>query len=175
MKKTTIRKASNIDFNLFYDFFEKTLDDAYFQYSPLTIKMIKQDLSKGSLKNGIRSGNRILFLAFIGEQLVGYLLTLKVNGGVSFGHWLAVDKRFQKRGIASQMILFWEQSTLLEGAHMLELYTTKNNKEFYAKQGFTFAGKFPNGWFGVDHFQFYKLLRPFDEGRYYKDRKYADE
>lgn len=168
MNSVQIKKASLNEFNEFYTLFEKTLDQQYFIYSPITIEMIKTDLPKKSIREGIKKGNRILFLAYIEDKLAGYLLTNKVNGGVAFGHWLAVERDNQKKGIGTALLKFWLDEALKQGAHMVELYTTKNNIEFYIDQGFILAEGVPGSWFGVDHFHFYKTLRKFDEDKYFK-------
>lgn len=167
-EEIVVKKAKVLDVNDFYSLFQKTLKEGYFLYPPRSTTTIVIDLPKETIKKDIKSGKRILFLAYIKNDLAGYLLTNRLNGGVSFGHWLAVHRNFQKKGVASKLLEFWQKHALIEGAHMLELSTTKNDVEFYVNRGFTLSGELPDSWYGVDHFQFYKTLRKSNESRFLK-------
>lgn len=163
-----VKKAKVSDFEDFYSLFQKTLKEGYFLYSPRSVKTFETDLPKATIRKDIGSGKRVLFLAYINSNLAGYLLTNDLNGGVLFGHWLAVDRDFQKRGVASKLLEFWQKYAIAEGAHMLELFTTKNDVEFYINRGFILAGELPDSYYGIDHFHFYKTLRKSDESRFLK-------
>lgn len=169
-----IYKATEKDFERFYKLFRKTLDEGYFPYSPESVKTFKFDLPKKDILKSIKNGKRILFLGCVNNDLAGYLLTNKMNGGVSFGHWLGVDREFQEKGIATNLLKTWEEEALREGCRALELFTTENDVKFYLNRGFTLIGKFPNAWYGLDHFHFYKPLRVPDESLFlapYKTKK----
>ena len=166
MDLVKIKKATVSDFEDFYKLFKKTLNNGYFLYSPKSVETFETDLPKKTIKKDLGDAKKILFLGYAGAKLAGYLLTNKMNGGVSFAHWLAVDKKFQKRGVASKLLKYWEEDALKQGCHSLNLFTTKNDVEFYVNRGFTLVGEFPNAWYGVDHFMFYKNLRPPDEDRF---------
>jgi|SRR3990167_6750821 len=170
-KNILVRKAKDSDFENFYKLFRKTLDKGYFLYSPTSVATFEFDLPKETIRKDMKSGKRILFLGFENGELAGYLLTNKMNGGVSFGHWLAVDKKFQNHGVATNILNFWEKNALMQGAHTLELFTTKNDVEFYVNRSFHLIGQFPDAWYGVDHFHFYKALRPSDEKNFLKPYK----
>lgn len=160
MNRIIIRKGKTADFDAFYNFWKKSLTDGYFLYPKSSIPYILEEtLPKGELKNNLKDGKKVVYLAYAGKRLVGYLLTNKQSGGVAFGHWLAVDADFRDRGVASKLLSFWEKAALAEGAHKLDLYTTKNDVGFYKKLGFILAGECPDCWYGLDHFWFYKTLR----------------
>ena len=170
MTKIEIKKTTVSGFDDFYALFKKSLLDGYFLYSPNSSSFIVDvDEPKKELFNGISKGESRLFLAYIDSKAVGYLLTRKQYGGVAFGHWLAVDKAFRDKGVASSLLSHWESDALKQGAHMLNLYTTENDIYFYKKNGFSLAGSMPDAWFGVDHFLFYKTLRKSDEKVFLKD------
>ena len=169
--KIKISIAKQEDFEAFYQLITKTLKEGYFLYSPHSSSFILQEgLSKKSLWEEFKKGNKPLYLAYIDGQLVGYLLTFKSNGGVAFGHWLAVDRGFQRRGVALALLKFWEREAKKQGAHKLQLWTTENDIQFYKKVGFTLGGEFPDSWYGLDHYLFYKTLRKSSEKNFL--RKY---
>lgn len=169
MNKLAIRKAGDSDLETFINFFRKTLSKDYFKYSKKTLEMMRADLSDESLKTGIIKGERILYLALNGETIIGYLLTIKPNGGVAFGHWIVVDENFQKKGVGAGLLRFWEDDVIMLRAHMLELYTTQNNVNFYLKQGFTMGEEVVGGWYGLNLTHFYKKLSEFDEDKYFRN------
>lgn len=169
-KEIKIRIAKQEDFEAFYRLITKTLKEGYFLYSPHSSSFILQSgLSKKNLKEEFKKGNKPLYLAYIGRKLIGYLLTFKSNGGVSFGHWLAVDRNFQQRGVASALLKFWEKEAKKQGAHKLQLWTTENDIQFYKKVGFTQGGKFPDSWYSLDHYLFYKTLRKSKEKNFLQE------
>lgn len=172
--KIKIKRVGISDFEEFYKLFQKTLSEGYFLYSPASVKTLEIDFPKATILKDIENGKKILFLGYINNKLAGYLLTNRMNGGVSFGHWLAVDRDFQRKGVGSSLLKFWEKEALSEGCHALELFTTKNDVEFYVNRGFTLVGEFPKAWYGLDHFHFYKTIREPDEKLFlapYKKKK----
>ena len=176
MANIKIIKGKISQFEAFYKLFAKTLQGGLFLYSQNSISFIlEENLTKDFLKEEIEKRNKYFFLAYRDNQPAGYLLTNKTHGGVAFGHWLAVDLKFQKRGVASALLSFWEKDAIGEVAHKLQLCTTKNNLTFYKNRGFFKGGNFPDSWFGVDHFLFYKTLRNSEEknflGHYSKSKK----
>lgn len=165
-----VAKANLTDFNRFYKLLTKTLNGSYFLYSNNSSAFtLDEDLPKEDLKKYIKEGKRILYLAYAKNKVVGYLLTFKTRAGVAFAQWLAVDKDFQKHGIASKLLSLWEKEALINGAHLLQLWTTKNDIPFYLNRNFKKGGSFPQSWFGVDHYLFYKILRKPNEKVFLKE------
>lgn len=160
-KQIIVRKAKMGDFDKFYKLFQKTLREGYFYgYSRNSIEFIlSEDMPKAEVKKLIAEDKRILYLGLDGKKVAGYLLTFKTREGVSFGHWLGVDKNYQRKGVATTLLEKWQETAFAEGAHKLQLWTTKNNLTFYKNRGFTVGGKFPESWFGRDHYLIYKTLR----------------
>jgi len=175
-KTIKISKASKSDFLAFYKFFKKSLKGKLFLYSDNSINYILDaGLSKNLLKEEILNGKRPLYLAYSNSKIVGYLLTTKTYGGIAFGHWLAVDPKHQKQGAASKLLSRWQSEVPKYGTHKVWLWTTKNNIDFYKNRGFVLGGEFPDSFFGLDHYLFYKTLRKSDEkkflGEYLKAKK----
>ena len=165
-----ITKAKISDFEKFYQLLTKTLMGNYFLYSKNSSAFtLDEDLPKKDLKKYIGEGKRILYLAYSKNKVVAYLLTFKAHAGVAFAQWLAVDKDYQKHSIASKLLSLWEKESLSNGAHILQLWTTKNDIPFYLNRKFKKGGIFPQSWFGVDHYLFYKILRKPDEKVFLKE------
>ena len=165
-----IIKAGEKEFEDFYQLFKKTQFGGYFCYSPNSHSFIVESaLPPESLRVKVLSGEKPLYLAYSDNRVVGYLLTTKASGGVAFGHWLGVDRELQHKGVGSSLLSFWEDEELKLGSHVLQLWTTENNLGFYKKQGFTLMGEFPNSWFGIDHYMFYKPISKPDEKNFLKE------
>lgn len=168
--KIKVVKGKLDQFEDFYNLWRKTLEDGLFLYSKNSVRFtLEAELPKSVLFDEISKGGKYFFLAYQNNKPAGYLLTNKTKGGVAFGHWLGVDSKYQKHGIASALLAFWEKDALGEGTHILQLWTTKNNVSFYKRRGFTLGGNFPDSWFGLDHFLFYKTLRKSDEKVFLRD------
>lgn len=170
MANIKVVKGKLNNFEEFYQLFKKALQDGLFLYSKNSVRFtLEEELPKNVLFEEIKERKKYFFLVYQNDKPAGYLLTNKTKGGVAFGHWLAVDSKYQKHGVASALLAFWEKDALSEGAHILQLWTTKNNVSFYKRRGFTLGGNFPNSWFGLDHFLFYKTLRESDEKVFLRD------
>jgi len=170
MENLTIRLAVKEDIPRFHLFFKKSINELFPQFSPLTREyFIDQVYPTRTLRKWIQAKSDQIFIAFQNDTIVGFLLVMKPNGGLGFADWLAVDKKFQKHGIASKLLKNWEKNVLEQGGHAVHLNTNKKNLEFYKNQGFTLIGHFPNAWFGLDYYHFYKNLAPAVEKNYLRE------
>nr|AIA16355.1 Acetyltransferase (GNAT) family [uncultured bacterium] len=166
----SIHKGSPADFDQFYASFENSLASNFKHYSKKIISyLLKNDYPASWLKERVNIGKKVYFLATFEDQIIGYFLVSKPFAGVSLGDWLSVDKKFQKQGIATQLIQQWEDYAKNEGAHALQLWTTEENVDFYKKRGFLLAGKFPESWYGIDRYLFYKNIQKPLQQNYLKD------
>ena len=164
------RRGTDKDISTFLSFFKTTIPALFPQYSPTSIAFtIEADYNPQWLTERLQKGGKKLFLAFMNEEVIGYLLITKSIAGVSFADWLGVDKKNQKKGVASQLLSLWKQEALEEGAHALQLWTSENNVEFYKKRGFSCGGIFPKAWHGEDCYLIYEILREPDEKNFLKD------
>ena len=153
-------KAKAKDLDKFLEFFERTLKEKYFLYLAENAPyIINAGLpKKPQFKKEILNGERPLYLIHKKTRIIGYLLTKENYAGIAFGHWLAVDKDFQNKGYATELLKVWEQDSFEHGAHAIQLWTTENDAGFYKKNGFVSGGKFEKAWFGLDHYLFYKII-----------------
>lgn len=169
LQEIRVIKAGLADFEKFYSLFKKSLLEKWFLYSENSSRfMLEVDYSKEFIEENLRKDYKKLYLIYVKNEVVGYLLTHRVYAGVAHANWLGVDPNFQKKGFASKLINIWSQEVLKDGGHKLELWTTKNNLEFYKKRGFVLGGEIPDSWFGIDHYLFYKTLRKSDEKNFLK-------
>lgn len=151
-----IKKAKDGDFETFKSILESLLRKEEYQYAEEVTPYILRYIE--GLKKEVFEGKRLLYIATIENNVVGFFLTEEAFGGVAFGHWLGVGKAFRKQGVASRLLTMWEKDSQSKGIHAVFLWTTQNNIDFYKKRGFILMGTFPKSWFGHDHYLFYKTL-----------------
>ncbi len=160
MTTITYKKATANDIDSFYPFFTKCLKELFPDYPPVAIDVfLKESYSAEILKKRIKNKIYTLYLAYHDKNYAGFFLTEAAYGGVGKARWIATDPAYQHAGIASTFLQKWEKDTINAGGHAVELWTTENNVAFYKKRGFSSMGEFPNGWFNVDYFPFYKHLK----------------
>lgn len=160
------RKATLADLDIFFDFFTKSLKKHFLRqegsaddYTALSLNYMSDEIyNKSYFKKGITTGRKIIYLA-VDNNIKGYLVVDKLDGGVCFGEWLAVGNNYRKRGIATGLLKIWEQEVLKQGGHMVYVYTEKRNMQYYKNRGFNYVGLIPKSWYGADHYFFYKTLQ----------------
>lgn len=163
------RQGTEADIPAFLAFFRTSIPILFPQYSPNSVTYeVDVDYSPEFLTRKLKSGGKKVYLALDGDKIVGYIMVMDSIAGVAFADWLAVDKKYQKRGVASALLALWEKEALLEGAHALHLWTTENNLTFYKNRGFTNGGLFPKAWHGEDCYLIYRALREPEEKNFLK-------
>jgi len=168
--KILFTQAKDFDYNKFLEYFKTTLSDNFPFYSADSVGYIVEvEYSTKWLKEKLFKKAKKVFLAKDNKEIAGYLLVTKQIAGVSYADWLAVDKNYRKMGIASSLIDLWEKEAIKEGAHVLFLWTTIANIQFYKNRGFVLGGQFPKAWHGVNSYLLYKPLREPKEENYLKE------
>lgn len=163
------RQATIEDIPAFLAFFRESIPALFPHYSPNSIAYeVDVDYGPVWMADRLKKGGKKAYLALDGERIVGYIFTGKSIAGVSFADWLAVDKKYQKRGVASVLLTMWEKDALAQGAHALQLWTTENNLTFYKNRGFINGGLFPKAWHGEDCYLIYRTLREPEEKNFLK-------
>jgi ribosomal protein S18 acetylase RimI-like enzyme len=136
--------------------------------------LIDVDYSPEWLAERLSKKAKKVYIAKHRGEIVGYLLVSRPNAGIAFGDWLAVDKEFQKKGIATSLLSMWEKDVLAYGGHNIYLWTYEHNIDFYKKRGFVQGGFLPKGWGGEDAYFMYKIIaEPKEENylRHYLEKK----
>ncbi len=169
--KLTFRKGSEKDLDRFLQFFRTSVKTLFSDhYSPNSINYtVDVDYGPKWMSSQLKKNRKKVFLSYYGNKITGYLFASKSIAGVGFADWLAVDKPYQKKGIASALLKMWEENEIKEGAHSLFLWTTKNNLDFYRGRGFKVGGEFPNAWHGVNTYLIYMNLREPKEENFLKN------
>lgn len=163
------RQATIEDIPAFLAFFRESIPVLFPQYSPNSVAYeVDVDYGPEFLTRKLKSGDKKVYLALDGDKVVGYIMVMESIAGVAFADWLAVDKDYQKRGVASTLLTMWEKDALTQGAHALQLWTTENNLTFYKNRGFVNGGLFPKAWHGEDCYLIYRALREPEEKNFLK-------
>lgn len=169
--KIIFKKGTAKDINKFLKFFKISIGKLFSDhYSPNSVNfMVEVDYGPKWMTRQLKENKKWVFLSFDKDKIAGYLLVSRSIAGVAHANWLAVDKPYQKKGIASNLLALWEKSEIKEGAHSLFLWTTKNNLDFYKGRGFKVGGEFPNAWHGLGVYLIYKNLREAKEENFLKN------
>lgn len=170
--KIIIRKVKNNEVDKFYDFFKKSLSPLFPEYNKKEVNfMLTKGWTKERLINSLKNKKKILFSAFDGNKIIGTLEAETPFMGVAFGVWLMVDKKYQRKGIGSQLIEKFEKTVKKMGAHSTYLYTSDKNLDYYKNRGYEFVGVHKKAWLGQDHYYFAKQIGKPKEENYLKSSK----
>lgn len=163
--------AKSTEYKDFYEAFIKHLEVQFPEYSKKALEfVINVDWEWRWLSSQLRAKRKSAILAKNESgKIVGFLLFQKNYGGVSLINWLSVNKKYQGHGIATNMLNKWEKDAFEKGAHALQVWTTKKNRDFYKNRGFKESGELPSFWFGIDHYLFYKIIGKPIEKNYLRD------
>ncbi|MDD5750062.1 MAG: GNAT family N-acetyltransferase [Candidatus Pacebacteria bacterium] len=166
-QKIVFRRAGVGDLPGFFALFSKTIQDYFPEYPAKTRKyFLAKEYSPLAVRAQLKAKEIAIYLALASGGAVGYLMVRPITGGVTLAVWLAVDKDFQGRGIASRLLRMWEKEARQDGFHKLHLWTDKRNLRFYKSRGFVYVGKIPQNYYGADDYLFYKTVQPPKEKKY---------
>ena len=96
--KVEIKKAIISDIEPFWNLFKDSLKTQFPEYS-FKVKnlFLKKYFTKKNFIGDLKRKKIDLLLAFINNQIVGYLLALLPYGGISYISWIAVKDSFRKK------------------------------------------------------------------------------
>lgn len=165
--KTTIKKITLKDINIFYEFFQKTVKEEFPEYSKGDLKYIfTRGWSKKNYREWLKNENRFILGAFNNKKLIALLDAENPQLGVCFCSWIMVDRKLQKKGIGTKLLSKLEIEMKRKGVHMIFLYADKKNIPYYKKVGFKWVGNMEKAWFGQDHHILTKLIQKPTEENY---------
>lgn len=158
--KYTFKKATIEDLSSFFEVFPKSIQEQFKEYTPKARDFfVKAEYSFEAVKAQLESKDIFLYLAFIKKEVVGYLMTRQIPGGVCFAVWIAVSDNHQKQGVATKLLEVWERDAKKSGVHKLQVLTDKRNIKFYKNRGFLLLGKIPENHYGHDDYFFHKTIQ----------------
>ena len=100
--------------------------------------------------------------------IVGFAHGTLPWGGISIVYWLAVDPKFQHKGIGTAILKEWEKIAEEKGAHSIHLDSNKKNLKFYEKLGYKVIGFDEKSWFGASGYILTKLIQEPKEENFLK-------
>ena len=157
--KIKIKEATISDIRPFWNFFEKSIKNQFPEYSRKTQNyFLKKEYTKRNFKKWAKRKEKILLLALYKNEIIAYFLANPHYGGIAFILWMAVDKKFQRKQIGSQLLKKYEIIAKKQKAHKIHLWTDKRNLNFYKKNGYKLVGFIPCNYFGADDWLFYKEI-----------------
>jgi ribosomal protein S18 acetylase RimI-like enzyme len=162
-----IRRATKEDLKSFYPFFRKSITSQFPEYSSNTTRFFtEEEFSEKQLTEQIERGNKIVFIASLKNEIIGFITGQPLYGGVGLAEWLAVDEAYHNMGIGKELLKTWEEYVLQDGGHKVHLWSAEKNIHFYENRGYTVVGRIPENWFGAEDFLLYKSLQKATEDNY---------
>lgn len=172
MPKIIYKKIKTAELKNFYDFFKHSIRSQFPEYSAKTAEFfIKNQYSLKNLTKQLKAKESAIFAAFNKNECIAFFLVDAWPGGICFGAWIAVDKNFQKLGVASKLIKMCEIEAKTKGFHKIHLWSDKRNLEFYKNRGFIVVGEIPESLYGSNDYLLYKTLQKPVEDKFLKSTK----
>ncbi|MDD5739002.1 MAG: GNAT family N-acetyltransferase [Candidatus Pacebacteria bacterium] len=158
--KVIFKKAVVGDLETFFALFQKNVQANFPEYSPKITRFIaEKEYTLLDTKAQFQAGIISIYLAFLGKEIIGFLMTRFLGGGVMLAEWLSVSECYQSRGIGTLLLRFWEKDAKKSGIHMLHLWADERVKKFYQKNGWQLLGRVPENFYGVDDYFLYKKIQ----------------
>ena len=150
-------------FPQFYQLFEELMLEGYYHF-PVELRQyfLARDYSRINYATWLERNFRKILIAMEDNQVRGFLTGDHSYGGVGFISWLGVKKEFRNQGIGTQLLQTYEDYARSKKAHLLELFTSEDNLNFYQKRGFKEIGRRSEGYYGQKNIIMDKELGHFD-------------
>jgi GNAT superfamily N-acetyltransferase len=105
--KITFKKAGSEDLANFFALFQKNIQANFPEYSAKITKFItEKGYTLPDMKAQFQAGIISIYLAFLGEEVIGFLMTRFLGGGVMLAEWLGVEADHQNKGIGTSLLQF---------------------------------------------------------------------
>ncbi|MFC1711082.1 GNAT family N-acetyltransferase [Patescibacteria group bacterium] len=155
----TIEKLSLYDLDPFWLVFKTVLEKDFPGYSQAVISyFLTKVYNKASFHYWLTSGWKIVLIAKVKEQIVGFAVLDKPYGGVCFCRWLGVVKGFRNKGAGKKLIAKWLKISKSFACHKVELASQPEAKAFYEKCSLSLEGERKLSYFGIDQYIFGKVI-----------------
>ena len=138
-KKNEVRFANNADKKPVLEICKKSFfSSRFYQDKKIGKKLAEKIMQQWLLNFFKKKRGDYLIVSKINNKVTGFLLILKANNAYVID-LIAVVKKFRNRGIATKMLLFFENFISSKNKKKIFLTTQENNKEglqFYFKNAF---------------------------------------
>ncbi len=138
-KKNEVRFADNADKKPVLEICKESFfSSRFYQDKKIGKKLAKKIMQQWLLNFFKKKRGDYLIVSKINNKVTGFLLILKVNNAYVID-LIAVVKKYRNRGIATKMLLFFENFISSKNKKKIFLTTQENNKEglqFYFKNAF---------------------------------------
>lgn len=161
MRDWQIRKVKKKSFGSFWRVFEGMILSEAFGHFPERARryFLKEKYSRPVLRDWCRRKDRLVLGAWLGEEIVGFLVAGMDHGGVSFMNWIGVLPEFQGKALGKALVEKWQEIVKKRACHKLVVHTAeKENLGFYQNLGFKLEGTRPNDRYGLTFYVFGKVL-----------------
>lgn len=166
-----IRKVDLKSFDEFYKLFEKLVKTQFPEYSNrITDWLIKSPKghNKERLRKEIEDNSTLVLGAYSNGLIMGFAHGTLPWGGISLVYWLAIDPKFQHKGVGTAILKEWGKITIAEGGHAIHLDSNKRNLKFYEKLGYEVIGFDKKCYFGSSDYILTKLIQEPKEENFLK-------
>lgn len=156
-----IREIKIKEAGRFIEFFRSSIKTQFPEYSKKSKDLlIKKEWTVEKVKESLKEKYILYVLVFDKDKIVGYLIATIPFAGISSIFWLAVDEKYQGRGIATKIINKSIALLKKKGAHKVNLsVTNKKLIPFYEKLGFQNLCFVKKDYFGLDAYWMYKDIQ----------------
>lgn len=129
------------------------------EYPPNLIKsMLNNELRKDLLMLKLTHKIMTAYAIYNSSDLYAVLLVQNIPGGVTVGEWMYVLPKFQKIGLATNLLKKWLHHSKKQKKHLLMLWTIPKYSTFYEKRGFNKNGEINKAWFNLRSVLFTKYI-----------------
>lgn len=151
------------NFPEFYALFSELMHEGYGHFpEELRAYFLLKDYSRNNLSYWLEHNFRRMLIAIEDNMIQGFIIGDHTYGGVGFISWLGVKKDLRSHGIGTKLLQVYEAYARSKKAHLLELFTSEENKAFYEHHGFYEIGRRKEGFYGQQNLIMNKSLGHFD-------------
>ncbi len=159
----TIKNLNLKDLPQFYPLFKEIIVNEFpYYHQKICQYFVEKVYHFEAIRYYLEKKQKIILVALIEDEMIGFGMIDLPYGGVSFLRWLGVKKEFQKKGAGKQIVLEWEKLARNFGCHKIELATHITTVGFYQKLGFKKEGLRKLSYFGIDQILMGKVIGKVD-------------
>jgi len=148
----TIIRLNSKDIEQFYALFTDLIQNEIPELKDRSDFFLNGDYSKLRVYSALEYSKSVILGCFVDNKLVGFLWGNDGYAGLGFVSWLMIDQQYRKRGLATKLLKYYEDTIKELGGHVVELYCFERLKPFYERNGYSVIGIRPKGYFKLKQF-----------------------